>query len=265
MPEIHTDDARVRLDHAVAALTRPTMVTLSREDAQKDSIAAAALRDDRAAEQELSQRHARYLRAGHTAQAVRTLERLIELRLRIADRRARQQETAAEVPSLLDQLEAEVGASSSGPGEGASAGPYRSVIAIEAAELLQVIQRVTGARRGPSLNEDVQGWAAARGEEDGAADLAEGWVASIADLLNPPKRFQRPGACPQCGNRTAHVDNGSEMVRTTAIEFEPDLERPRARCRRCPARWVGDTQLRQLAKALEQSLTEQEASSNRTH
>lgn len=256
---INDTAARLQLNAAVDQLTQPVVEQLHRADAIIDSAAAELARDDRAEEKDLTQRHARYLKAGHTAQAVRTLERLIDLRKRIAARVEKQRSTSAVIPALLDQLQAEVASSSSGLGEGAAAvGPHRSVLAIAAVQILQAVEHHTGARRGPHLGEGVRAWAE-HAEPAPAAALAEQWVTDIRELINPTKRYQRPGACPDCGHRFAHVhDSSGELVRTTAIEFDPGTKpgTERAHCRRCPAHWVGDTQLRQLGKALEQSRTE---------
>lgn len=241
-------DATTRLTAAVAALTEPTTHNLRRADPAADPHAARLNADDRAHDRELAARHAHYLRAGHHAQAARTLQALIDHRTRVIQRRQRAADTTAAEPSLLDQLRTEIGASNN-TGAGGSAGPYRSIIAIPAAELLAAIQRHVGARPDDPLPSKVRHWADAAADAEQAAATAEQWAAKIRSLLNPPKRWHHPGACPDCGHRIAHVaDDSGQEVRRPAIEF--DRTRGRARCLRCPARWETEAQLRQLARVL---------------
>lgn len=243
--------ARLQLDVAVAQLVQPSTEKIARADGLLDDQVAAQRADQRAVDAELSSRHARYLRAGHHAQARRTLEQLSDHRRRVTAGRGSEAVTTAVVPCLLVQLRSEIGASSN-TGAGGSAGPYRSPIALPATQLYAEIQRQTRAPVGAlDLRPHVSRWAIDPHDLTDAAARAETWVEQIRTLLNPPKRWSHPGACPDCGHTTAHVlDPSGDTVRKPAIEF--DRQHGRARCLRCPARWTTEAQLHNLARVLDQ-------------
>lgn len=230
-------DAALRLSVAVDQLTKPDTATLTRVDPLLDDQAGALAHADRLTSRRLRAEHEAHLEAARN-----TLARLVAHEQRVAAQRA----TTAALPCLLEQLRDAV--TSTGGGGGASAGVHRSPIGLAAVELLRTIQ-VEVRSHGELLVDDLRAWTP--GDVAAAADHAEAWVEAARTLLNPPRRWTHPGACPDCGARTATVtDDSGQLVRRPAIEF--DRATARARCLRCPARWTTEGQLRQLARVLEQ-------------
>jgi len=243
-------DAHTRLTHAVHDLCDPGEHDLMRADPVMDADAAALLAEDRRVDAELTARHQRYTRDGQHAQARRALAQLLDHRRRVTDRRAQVAAipTTAATPPLLDQLQSET--ASSGNRGGGRAGPYRSIIAAAAVELLTHIQHATGHHPGQQLTATVRAWAVDPTDITAAAQQAQGWADQIRNLLNPVKRWHHPAACPDCGHNIAHIpDDTGQMVRSPALEF--DVATGRARCLCCPARWTTEAQLRALGKVLD--------------
>ncbi|QJY46668.1 DUF7340 domain-containing protein [Pseudonocardia broussonetiae] len=246
---VDVDAAHLALDAAITQLVQPSTEKVDRADGLIDSQVAQQRAEERATTAELQRRLAGHRAAGQQMQAHLVMRQLRDHRRRVVKRRTNGRATTAVVPSLLVQLRSEIGASSN-TGAGGSAGPYRSIIAIPATELHAEIQRTTHAPRGAlDLRPHVTRWAATTTDLVHAATKASAWVEQIRTLLNPPKRWHHPGACPDCGQATAHVvDTSGDLVRRPAIEF--DRDRGRARCLRCPAHWDTEAQLHQLARVL---------------
>lgn len=268
---VDVDAAHLALDAAVAQLVQPSTERLDRADGQLDDHVAAQRADDRATERELELRHAGYLRAGHAAQARRTLEQLLDHRRRVAARRGSEAVTATAgvVPSLLDQLLASVGGSG-GDNGAAGAGAHRAPIALAAAELIGHIQRTIRWGRlasgdkdpHPDVRVQLRRWAARaplwRDQHPEylavAAQHAEGWVASVRALLNPGKRTTITDPCPECRRTVAYVlDDEGQTVRRAALEV--DLTHKIGRCHGCHSTWPPEF----LARLLQQQRAEDEA------
>lgn len=246
--------ARWALDVAVAELTQPRRHTITRADPIVDDQAAQLLADDRRVDTELTANARRALDSGRSlASARRALGQLADHRRRVAARRARIADVVAVAysPPLLDQLRAET-ASSTGRGGGGNAGPNRSIIAIAVTELLAHIRRTVGhGHRAPpaALTAHVRAWAHDPPDVDHAAALAARWVDQITTLLNPPRRWHHPGACPACDHTTAYtLDDTGHLVRHPALQF--DTSTGTARCLHCPAHWDTPAALRSLARVL---------------
>lgn len=264
------DMARLALDTAVQQLVQPAVEQITRADGILDDHVAAQRAEERAVEHELEQRHARYLRAGHAAQARRTLEQLSDHRRRVTAARSSEGVTAtsAVVPALLDQLLGQVGGNSDSGGAGA--GAHRSPIALAAAELVGHIQRTIRWGRiasgdqdpDPDVRVQIRRWAArapvwhADHPEHlvAAATAAEHWVAAIRALISPGKRTTITEPCPHCHRTTARVlDDTGETVRRPALEV--DLTHKTARCWSCNSGWPAEF----LAELLAQQRAEQRA------
>lgn len=253
--------AHIRLDAAVQQLIQPTTEHVDRATAEHDPDVADLDAEHRRRTAELRGRHAALLRAGQRPQATRVLARLIahehQARARRTDR--------AELPSLLDQLRAAVagtGGSNGAPGAGA----HRSPIALGAAQLLGDIERTirwgltatAGRDPHPDTRAQLRAWAGLAGwwRTDhpayllAAAGWAETWVTDARALLNPPRRWSRPGMCPACKATIAHVrDETGELVRRPPLEL--DRTAVTVRCLACSTRWDED-KLPLLAAVLEE-------------
>lgn len=283
-PEIDTatlNAAQQRLTEAVRALLQPTTEPLGRSARDhRDVLTTDAEADLAHAERMgvLRRRHAAYGACKDAAGMRRTLAALIEqetahraaVRARLVDR--------AELPSLLDQLHDAV--HSTQGGGGASAGVHRSPIGLAAAELLgeigatvrpaparQPLYRTFEQRRAalaaqprPALAAQIRSWAGLAGhwrttsprQLVEAANQAHRWVGDGRDLLNPRRRMTASGACPRCGQTTAHVrDDTGEEVRRPALEI--DVRTGWARCivPSCDGSWPPE-RLPFLASLLEQ-------------
>jgi hypothetical protein len=246
--------AHTTLAHAVDQLCSPGRHRIARADPIVDDQAAQLLADDRATTAELTAAVQRWRDTRHRTRLARAQAALDDHARRVTARRARISAVTAVAytPPLLDQLRAEIAASSSGTGSG-SASPYRSVIAIPAAELLAHIERTVGhhRRRRRPLVDDVRAWATNPPDLPAAATQAQRWAEQITTLLNPPKRWHHPGACPDCGHSVAYTpDDTGQTVRHPAIQFNRD--QGTAQCLRCPARWTSPAALRNLARVLVQ-------------
>lgn len=248
-------DTQLRIAVALDQLLQPGKQHLDRADPIADPLAAAQHADERQADRELEQRHARYLRAGHHAQARRTLTQLLDHRRRVAARRHAAGATVAdaELPSLHEQLVDAVATSSNTGGGNSKAAAHRQAIGLAAAELLHHIERTIG--RG-DVAEQARAWAACEHDDpDAAATLAEQWVEQARTILDPPRRWTHPGACPNCGKAIAEVrDDTGELVRRPALEL--DRTHGTVRCLRCGTRWVTEAQLRALERAITAELEE---------
>lgn len=78
-----------------------------------------------------------------------------------------------------------------------------------------------------------------------------GWVTAIADLIDPPFRFEIEQPCPECGAGIIDTDVDGEQRRVRALlatERPPDLRL--VACRSCGHTWHGETGARRLAEQL---------------
>lgn len=247
-------DAHLRLTVAIDQLVQPGRQQLHRADPIADTLAAAQHADERQADHELTARHAHYLKAGYAAQATRTMTQLLDHRRRVTARREAVEltSTAAELPSLLKQLRDAVATSTNtGDGGNSKTASHRQAIGLAAAELLHGIERTIG-RGDPT--ERARAWAAGdHTDADAAATLAESWVEQGRGILDPPRRWSHPGACPACGCSVAHAqDDTGEVVRRPALEL--DRAKGTVRCLRCSTRWTTEAQLRALERAISADL-----------
>lgn len=230
-------------------LCNPRVDILDRAGADDPDVAQLAA-DHRAAMDRLRVQHAELMRRPRqAAQARRVLARLIDLERRWQAGEEARRTARGEQPSLLDQL-CDAVESSQGGGR-RSTSQHRSPIGLAAAELLTDIERTAG--RGPrdQLARRVWTWAAGRGTDPDAIELAATWVASARDVLNPSRPLDLVAACPVCGARTAHVDDAGEMVRRAALQLDRVSGWARCIAPRCGAEWP-PSRLALLAAVLEQ-------------
>lgn len=227
--------AGVQLQAAIDQLTQPTVVDLDR-DPVPGTDAWQQQRDDQALERNLYEQLATAANGQHLPLA-RDVLRDLEL---LERRRAARQAPTVTVPSLLQQLQDAVPGSGNTDHGAPSAGSTRSPLALAALDLLTEIARTAGVRAGngsPAFTDQLRAWAErACGDETQvvqAAVTAADWPDRARTLLDPPKRWTAPGACPDCGKNTAYVRQDGEVVRRPAIEF--DRTSGTARCLRCPA------------------------------
>jgi len=175
----------------------------------------------------------------------------------IARRRTARTVPTVEVPPPLLQLQHAVPNGSdtghSSPGTGAA----RSPLTLTAPDVVSEIAAATGFRgpaSSPNLAAHLAAWCVkVCGDETQvvhAAQLAAGWPDRARAVLDPVKHRTMPGACPGCGNRVAYTHRDGEVVRAPAIALDTTSRPTTARCLRCPARWVGEAQLQQLNRVL---------------
>jgi hypothetical protein len=246
--------AGVQLQVVVDQLTQPTVVHLDR-DLTPGTDAWQQQRDDQALVDDAWQRLAAAVQDRDRSafgQACATLD--------LTHRRIAARETpTVTLPPLIHQLQDAVAGSGNTDHGTPSTGATRSPVALGAVDLLAEIGQTIGAPTGtPVLRDRLRVWAWRVLNDETqvvrAAELAADWPDRARNLLDPPKKWTTPGACPQCGKDTAYTQQDGEQHRRPAIEF--DRANARARCLCCPARWEGEQQLRQLNKAL----TEEETS-----
>lgn len=279
-PDLDLDDApdlgnaQLRLDTAVQQLIQPGREQLDRDSEITSPAAREAATEERREHKATLDaawarlRHAQAQRADAvTKPAAAAAARAAHAELRtIADLTTRQtaREQArtarhADLPSLLDQLlDAIPGGGDTDHGKGPT-GAHRAALAFAALDLITDIQRTIGAQHRNALTADLRAWteravhwrASDPARLLAAATAAEGWVETGRAILTPPKRWTLYGACPACGARTAHVQDGDELVRRPALEL--DRATVSARCLRCGTRWASD-KLPLLAAVLEQGL-----------
>lgn len=249
--------AQLRLDVAIAQLIQPSTEHIDRSAAAVDPGVRDVDTEHAQHSRDLRRQHARHLAAHRHAQARAVLARLIAHEHRARARRT----TQADLPSLLEQLHDAV--QSTQGGGGASVGPHRSPIGLAAAELIAAIQRTVRARGTDDLAAALRAWVAQTPHWRttcpdhllAMAPVAEAWVTSARTLLNPSRRWTHPGACPNCGQATAHVPSDTgEIVRRPALEL--DRGTATARCLGCGTTW-GPERLSLLAAVLEEQAREQ--------
>lgn len=256
MTDQHDPDpftAGVRLQAAIDQLTQPTVVDLDR-DPLPGTDAWQQQRDD----QDLLADHWASLRQAATVEDLPAVTADLDVIRGVHRRQAARQTPTVTVPALLDQLQDAVHGSNNTDHGAPSAGSARSPLALAALDLLTEINNVAGIRTSPhphrtEISSDIlRAWCQQVCNDETqvvqAAVAAADWPDRIRTLLDPPKRWTAPGACPDCGKTTAYVEQDGETVRRPTLEFDPAAGT--ARCLRCPARWEGEAQLRQLNKAL---------------
>lgn len=248
--------AALELQAAIDQLTRPTLHRLNRGEPAPGSDEWQQIADDRALEQASWNRLSEAYRLRDTQVARQALD-VIDL---IARRRTARTVPTIEVPALLDQLQDAIpnggDTGHSSPGTGAA----RSPLALAALDFLTELATVTGFRgpaSSPALRAHLTVWCSKVCDDDTqtvpAAERAAGWPDRARAVLDPEKHWTMPGACPDCGNRTAYVARDGETVRTPALALDTSATPPTARCLRCPARWVGEAQLQQLNRVLQEA------------
>lgn len=168
--------------------------------------------------------------------------------------------------SLFAQLRQEI-ESGRRPGNGGGGTGSRSPIAIPAFSLWSEIREtlatmhiaITGKDE-PRLNPEnkLQKWAAwTQSDNSGEAgrkclQTAVKWTLSIQQLLNPVRRTEIVGPCPQtdCGATHAWTWDEDEYVRNTAITATG----AEATCGACGTTWAG-TELHALAREIRRAAT----------
>jgi hypothetical protein len=251
---------QLRIDVAIAQLVQPGVATIERDQPDQSPAARELLADEAAEIADLQRRHAAHLKARRHGQATRTLARLIDARRRAAaadaGRSARRAHTPSLLEQLLDALPGSANTDHSAPGTGA----HRAALALNVLDLIHSMQRAVGNRDHTHLAQDLRAWAARSGEWrtsnvtylEHAASWAETWVTTGRSLLDPPRRWSLPAACPQCGHAIAYVrDDSNEIVRRPALELDRTTGEARCLTHGCGARWAPE-QLLFLARLLEQ-------------
>lgn len=149
------------------------------------------------------------------------------------------------VPGLIQQLRESAKGGQSG-GSGGSAQNARSPLAIGMWNLLNEIggavsdhyMRVTRQRPTGSVEGMLAGWA--RGaqqfptEVERCLGLTDRWIAQIGELLNPPRRWEIAGPCPNCAERFIIRVADGEQTKAAALI----VSKVEAQCRACDARWM---------------------------
>lgn len=245
--------AAVELQVAVDQLTKPTLHRLNRAEPVPGSDEHQQIVDDRDLEQASWNRLSEAYRLRDTSIAYAALETidLIERR-----RRARTVPTV-EVPPLLRQLQDAIpNGSDSGHSSGGT-GAARSPLALSALDFVTAVAEATGFRgpaSSPTLGAHLTSWCSKACDDEtqvlGAAEVAVGWPDRARAVLDPENHWTIPGACPDCGNTTAYVVQDGDTVRRPTLNLDTSATPQRARCLRCPARWVGESQLQQLNRVL---------------
>lgn len=254
--ELDPATATLQLQLAVDALTQPGSITLDRDQPAPDTAAGRLRAELDRTRDQLRGDLERARRAKNPAAARRAIDRLA----RHSEHRAAVEATSAATPSLLDQLlDAIPGSGNSDHGTGSVAAHRRSALAFDALDVVTRIRDVVLGRRtntGPTTAQVLAWRDTVLTDPDTAPDrlawaalTAQAWVDDGWAVLNPQPRWTLPGACPECGNTTAYVDDAGDRVRRPAIQF--DRATASARCLCCPhGRWRGEAQLKQLAKVL---------------
>lgn len=253
------DAARLRLDTAVQQLVQPTTEHIARDRPEHHPDVADVQREHdheiARLKRRLTDQRSR-LGTGTEWQQARTTDAVTHTRRRIAhlEEQAQQRRVQqAQLPSLLDQLQAAV-ESTTGSNGAAGARAYRSAIGFAAAELVADMQHAVrwGNLAHPdkpladTLHQQLRDWAGRAGHWQterpayllAAAHDAERWVTQARALLNPPRTFGLVGACPHCGRRTAHIrDDTGEYVRRDALQVSYTDEVARCVVPGCGASW----------------------------
>lgn len=223
----------LQLQVAVDQLTRPEHHTLTRSEDDEAKRTLTNLRADYEATRAKASDHTRtvYEQRAHNLRADRLARDII------ATARAR-----TETPPLLEQIRDAVESSNStGQTSGTS---HPAPIGLAAAALLHDIEATVG-RTDPTLVSDVRRWSARaitnRATQPDqlldAAVLAERWVTSARQLLNPEKRYRpvRDAACPVCRNSHARITVEGERRREPALVVDAVLGW--TTCRACHEQW----------------------------
>lgn len=168
-------------------------------------------------------------------------------------------------PPLVDMLKGMVAPSSGRTVGGVNDPSARSVINIQALDLLEHIQDVTGAwlqewrvQRAGDLKLDLRGFWDRLHTLHRVGDLDDDlferltvvpdqWATKIWDQVDPPLRLPLRGLpCPRCGRGKWASEHG-DQVDNVMVEWRAGLE-PTASCQwgDCAAIWVGDQGLEDL-------------------
>lgn len=131
---------------------------------------------------------------------------------------------SAQLPPLLDQLQAAI--ANSGDTGRSPGGPaaHRSPVGLAALALVTAIARHVGNRHRACLVEDLTAWAgdsAARALDD--AEEAERWVEQARAVLqpNPSKTRGLRGRCPACDRDSVSVpDDTGDLVHRNALQVD---------------------------------------------
>lgn len=244
--------AALELQVAVDQLTKPTLQRLNRDEPAPGSDAWQQLADDRDLEQASWNRLSEAYRLRDTSIAHAALD-TIGL---IHRRRHARTVAAVAVPALLQQLQDEIPNGSDSAHSAGGSGAARSPLALAALDLVTEVATVTRYRPGPGLTliEHVGAWCAAVCADETqlprAVEVAAGWPDRARAVLDPENHWTIPGACPDCGHTTAYVAQDGDTVRRPTLTLDTSSTPQRARCLRCPARWVGESQLQQLNRVL---------------
>jgi hypothetical protein len=184
----------------------------------------------------------------------------------------------ARVEPLIGQLRTAIASSVAGGGQGSNLASERNVLNAEALDLYERIDvgaaalLATYSQEVPHLTPEknlrvmsVGVYQMSLGGSNSESELhtlnnkLTSWIRQIERILTPPVTLELMGACPECLQTHAKV-NENESGRALIIEWHtPDhgfvnaLHNCVARCRSCRNEWRGDLQLRELSYVLENS------------
>jgi hypothetical protein len=166
--------------------------------------------------------------------------------------------TAVRRPPLLHELDTARTASVGVGRGGAQQRHERTMLNIEASELLTQIERRVRAwcrRAGmvptgpawPRVDRLLADWAWAAGDAAHPSRLRQlaTWVQAIEDLVDPPRRYTLSAACPICG--TSYVDTAEQHGRALQVVERHPAARTEVLCRSCSHAWRGLDGARELA------------------
>jgi hypothetical protein len=176
--------------------------------------------------------------------------------------------TTGTQPPLLVELR-RTGVASIGQGGSGKAAHERMTMNVGAFELYTAIEkrvRSWAIRSGyrppptgwPRLEEVLAHWHA-RTDGDPNLDpkhyakILRGWVAGIADLIDPPYRFPIEQPCPRCGAEwtTGDIDTGTDPNRALNVIERIPADRSVIVCHACGAEWHGVTGAHALRDLIE--------------
>lgn len=219
--------ALLRIEVAVDQLTRPETHQLDRDHAaarrQLDELNRAHVLHIRVLRARYRDAHDR----GHADGADRALCGMRYVGEQHRRRRARLAAgltpTTAQLPPLLDQLQAAI--ANSGDTGRSPGGPaaHRSPVGLAALAIVTDMQRHVGARRREHLHDGLVTWARCPDRTADDAELAEHWVEHARAVLQPNPTGTRGlrGRCPACGRSAVSVpDDTGELVHRNALQVD---------------------------------------------